>query len=153
MIKINCELCGKKEDLVKALIEGVELNVCQACGKFGKVLATVKRYTPKEQHIMLKKSSPKEKTELIVEDYAEIIKKKREQLGLSQKDFANKINEKESLIHNIETGHLEPSLALARKLEKMLGIKLVEAYEAEHEKAKTGKVEGFTLGDFIKVKK
>ena len=93
------------------------------------------------------------KIELLAENYPELIKKKRESLNLSQKDFAIKINEKESIIHKIETGAFEPSLALAKKLEKMLNIKLIEEHEEKHEKFKRNKIEGFNLGDFIKITK
>ena len=156
MIKINCDLCGKTETILnRAIIEGVELSVCTDCSKFGKVLAPVKRYGPKEQHKMAQKASlNEEKIELLVENYAELIKKKRESLGLSQKDFALKLREKESTIHNIETGHFTPPIAMARKLEKILGVKLVEEYEEKHElrEQKRGE-EWFTLGDFIKMNK
>ena len=152
---MNCDLCGKvDEKLNRVLIEGVELSVCADCSKFGKVLAPVKRYTPKEQHMMAQKPEAKEeKIELIAENYAEIIKKKRESMGLSQKDFAVRLNEKESTVHHIETGTLEPSMSLAKKLEKILGVKIIEEHEERHESMKKGREEGFTLGDFIKVKK
>lgn len=155
MIRINCDLCGKVDErLSRTLIEGVELHVCSACSKFGKVLAPVKRYTPKEHHKMMQKMEEKEeKVDLLAEGYADIIKKRRESMGLTQKDFANKINEKESTIHKIEIGALEPSLYLAKKLEKALGVKLIEEYEEMHETLKSKKGEGFTLGDFIRIKK
>ena len=156
MIKINCDLCGKTEAALNmALIEGVELSVCGACSKFGKIIAPVKRYSPKEQHIMSMKYAPKEeKIELLAEDYPEIIKKRRESMGLSQKDFALRISEKESTVHNIETGHFTPPIAMARKLEKILGVKLVEEHEERHEtRGKSKRDEGFTLGDFIRIKK
>ena len=158
MIKINCDLCGKvDEQLNRALIEGVELTVCSACSKFGKILAPVKRYSSKEQHKMMQRAQPQapkeEKIDLIVENYSELIRKKRESMNLSQKDFASKLNEKESTIHKIETGTFEPSLAFAKKLEKFLGIKLVEEHQEKHEKFKRGREQGYTLGDFIKLKK
>ena len=157
MIKINCDLCGKVEDnLVKTKIEGVELEVCSACSKFGKVIAPVHRPSPKEQHRQFQKQikaqEKEEKVEILIENYADLIKKKRESLGLSQKDFAARLNEKESTIHHIETGKLEPNLVLARKLERLLGIKIVEEYAENHETIKKGKDTGFTLGDFINVK-
>jgi len=155
VIKINCDLCGKvDEQLNRTLIESVELTVCGACSKFGKILAPVKRYSPKEQHRMIQKAGQKEeKIEILVENYADLIKKKRESMGLSQKDFASKLNEKESMIHHIETGTFEPTLEMARKLERILGIKLVEEHEEKHQMQKTKREEGFTLGDFIKIKK
>ena len=156
---MNCDLCGKtEENLSRALIEGVELDVCPACSKFGKIIAPVRRYSPKEQHKIVQRAQQgavqkEDKIELLVENYADIIKKRRESMSLSQKDFASGINEKESTIHKIETGALEPSLHLAKKLEKSLGVKLIEEYEERHESFKGRKEEGFTLGDFIKIKK
>lgn len=153
---MNCDLCGKtSESLAKAVIEGVQLDVCNDCARFGKVIAQPKRYSAKEQISHIKKQYEKreEKIELLVEDYAVMIKRKRESLGLSQKDFANRISEKESIIHKIETGSFEPDLVLARKLEKTLGIKLIENYEERHDTGKKSRSEGFTLGDFIKVNK
>jgi putative transcription factor len=88
----------------------------------------------------------------LVEDHASIIKKGRESMGLSQKDFAGRISEKESTIHKIETGALEPSFQLAKKLEKILGAKLIEEFRESRNSFKRKKEEGFTLGDFIKVK-
>lgn len=152
---MNCDLCGKTaEGLAKAIIEGVALDVCADCAKFGKVIAQPKRPTPKEQHMQIQKREERaEKTELIVEDYPEIIKKKRESMGLTQKDFAVKINEKEAIVSKLETGAFTPPLPLARKLEKFLGVKLVEDYEEVRGQAKAARHEGFTLGDFIKIKK
>ena len=156
MIKINCDLCGKAtESLAKTIIEGVQLDVCSDCAKFGKVIATIKRPDAKEQHkqYIKQQQAKEEEIELLVENYADIIKKRRESMGLTQKDFANKINEKASAIHKIETGALEPPLYLAKKLEKALGIKLIERHEEKFESSRKNKVEGFTLGDFIKIKK
>ena len=153
MIKINCDLCGKTtESLAKAIIEGVQLDVCSDCAKFGKVIAAVKRPSAKEQHkqYIKQQQAKEEKIELLVENYAEIIKKKREEIGLTQKEFANRINEKESTIHKIETGALEPPLHLAKKLENVLGIKLIEQHEEIHENLRKSRIGGFTLGDFIK---
>jgi len=148
---MNCDLCGKTEErLLKALVEGVELNVCPACGKFGKVIGHVKKEIPKAVH---KRAEPEEKIELLVEDYASIIKNKRESMGLNQKEFALRINEKESIVHKIETGSFTPPVSLAKKLEKILGVKITEQHEERHGLAKEKRVEGFTLGDFIKIKR
>ena len=154
MIIINCDLCGKVEDyLVKALIEGVELNVCETCSRFGKILWHLKkpdRIKPKQD---LTQAPKEEKLEMLVENYAEIVRKKRESMCLSQKDFGTRINEKESIVHKIETGAIHPSFALAKKLEKVLGIRIIEEQKESHLASSAKKEEGFTLGDFIKVKK
>jgi len=140
---------------VKAIIEGVQLDVCNECAKFGKIIAQPKRFNAKEQirHMQRPAQSKEEKTELLVEDYAEIIKKKRELMGMTQRDFANKISEKETTVHKIETRAFSPPISLAKKLEKALGIKLIEEYEETHGASKGKRIDGFTLGDFIKIKK
>jgi len=73
-------------------------------------------------------------------------------LRLKQEEFAKKLNEKESLIQKIESGHFEPSIGLAKKIGRFLKIKLVEEYEEVHEKQVRSKTGSFTIGDIIKIK-
>lgn len=152
---MNCEMCGSEEKLFKTLIEGTELNVCKKCAKFGKIISEVKIETKEKKPAKIEQETAPEKEvlQIIVPDYGQRIKKAREALGLKQEDFAKKINEKISLIHNIESNRFEPSISLARKLEKFLKITLVEQYEEERDKASKAKSDTFTIGDFIKVKK
>ena len=134
--------------MFRAIVEDVELNVCENCTSFGKIIGTVEnKQTPVEKHL-----EATEKTQIIIKNYAEIIKKKRESLNLTQEEFAKRISEKESLVHKIESGSLEPSLELAKKIERFLKIKLIEEYEEQQEKRKSVNFETFTLGDFIKTK-
>ena len=145
-------MCGSEGKLYKTIIEDAQLNVCHECSKFGKVTAIVEQ---KDATIKESKSNQELQTEvmeIIVEDYAEKIRKKRESLGLKQEEFAKKISEKESLIQKIESGHLEPSLGLAKKIGSFLKIKLTEEHEETHEKQSKTKTDSFTIGDFIKIK-
>ena len=110
-------MCGTEtEGLFKTNIEGSELNVCENCSKFGKVISEVriKEIKPKKVKEDKTYGPENEIVFVIVEDYAEKIRKRREELGLKQEDFAKKINEKQALIHKIETGHFEPSVELTR---------------------------------------
>lgn len=150
MIKIGCDMCGRAGELYRAIVEDVELNVCAGCSKFGKVMGAAGREEKKVQHHAAKGGG--EKIEMLIENFAGLIKSKREQSGLTQKEFAMRINEKESVVHKIETGGLEPTIQLARKLEKMLKIRLIEEHEETGEKPEKAKVEGFTIGDFIRIK-
>lgn len=147
----TCELCGKQGSLVSALIEEVPMDVCAQCTKFGKVL-----YRPNVQAILQKKQQqfkPKEEPQLaLVEDYAERIRKKREQLGMKQIDLARMVAEKESIIQKFENAEIEPSIDVARKLERHLKIHLVEEIKDDVKIALPEKSEGFTLGHFIKRK-
>jgi len=151
----NCEICGQETELVIAEIEGMDMSVCHKCAQFGQI-----KNIPKIKTELSKKISHKpihsephlEIIETIVPDYSQKIKKARERLDLNQEDFAKKINEKESLLHKMETGSFEPSLPLAKKLEKLLGIKLIQ--KVEEEKIVSSKIssEGLTIGDLIKKK-
>ena len=152
-------MCGVEGPLLVAEIEGVDLNVCRNCAKYGtvkkKVTQQESRPKPKKQ-----KKAPvrKEKTFLVVEDYAKKIRNARESMKLKQDQFARKLNEKASVITNLENGRMKPSIELARKLEKILHITLVEEIEEEEGDTdqKPGKKQGsknLTIGDMIHVKK
>ena len=133
-----CDMCGAEGQLFKVNVEEAELTVCKNCCKFWKVIGPVKQY---EEKIPIKKNidEQQEFMEIVKENYAEIIKKKRESLGLTQKEFANKISEKESVIHQLESKHYKPSITLAKKIERFLKIKLIEGYEEMHENIKRSK--------------
>ncbi len=149
----SCEMCGKEENTVLALIEGVELNVCQNCASFGKTIKRqIQNFAKKEtQQKIQKPQQERELIQLIREDYSSIIRNKREKMGLKQEEFAKFLSEKESIIHKIESGTYMPSLEMARRIEKQLGVSLIEEkiLEPQHIKAKK---ETFTIGDILKVK-
>lgn len=157
---MQCETCGKDTELFLTDLEGAQLKLCAKCGRFGKILKRIKteeEIKKQEKNEVKKikqliKGPEKELIQVIVEDYPERIKTARERLKLKQEDFAKNINEKLSLIHNLETGHLEPNLALARKLEKALNIVLIEDHEESHGLLKASKSDKLTIGDLIKVK-
>jgi putative transcription factor len=88
----------------------------------------------------------------IVDDYAARIRHAREGKGLSQKDLAMQMKEKEHLIRKIENSDLIPEEGVRRKLEKALGIRLIDAPVKESEK-KAVNVLAPTLGDLTVIKK
>jgi len=147
-------MCGGEGKLYKTIIEGTELNTCSDCSNFGKVVGVIKEETfEKTKNNVTRQEPEKEILEIIVEDFADRIKNKREQLNLTQKDFAKKLNEKESVIHKIETGSFVPPFGMAKKFEKFLRLKLVERHEESHKNPSKSKVDSLTIGDFIKIKK
>ena len=156
-----CEMCNSKEACCRALVEGAELSVCRGCGRFGRVLKEIKIEIPARKarqaavakpQTVLKKE--KEIIETIVADFSQRIRKARERLGLTQDEFARKISERESVVHKLETGAMEPDIEMARKLERLLKIKLVEQRESGSEEGiaeqPRGSGGGLTLGDYLK---
>ena len=145
-------MCGSEGRLYKTIIEDAELSVCNECNKFGKVIGVIEQKV-NDMPSKDKNEEPKIKImDMVIQDYAEKIRKKRESLGLKQEEFAKKINEKGSLIQKIESGHFEPSIGLAKKIANFLKIRLVEEYGEKHEKQAHSKTDSFTIGDFIKMK-
>jgi ribosome-binding protein aMBF1 (putative translation factor) len=75
---------------------------------------------------------------------------------MTQEEFANSLNEKESILAKWESGTLRPRLNIARQLERLLNLVLVEkdvVGSVEIDKKKKGPSDELTLGDFIKVRK
>lgn len=154
---MQCEMCGKEIELIyKSKIEGTLLKVCKECAKYGKIIESAKIKTDIELKKEAKPEKPPEPEiiETLVEDFPQKIKNKREKLGLKQEDLAKKINEKESIIQKIESSHFTPPIKLAKKIERFLEIRLIEEIEESRPiSVQKGGGEGFTLGDFVKIKK
>lgn len=85
--------------------------------------------------------------EIIVENYGEIIRSARERMGWTRDVLAAMVGEKESTIRRIEAGQLEPTIDLARKLEKVLKVKLIEELTDYGDYSEDYGYEGVTLGD------
>jgi len=145
----SCEMCGREDKLLVVLVENVEMRLCKSCSDYGKIIGS------SEGHIKIKNHQHKEEESSILgirEDYGSIIKSEGEKRGLSQEQLAKKINEKESVIHKIETNHMEPSLDLAKKIERVFKIRLVEDLSVKYKKIST-ETGSLTIGDLIGNKK
>ncbi|HDD60892.1 MAG: TIGR00270 family protein [Thermoplasmata archaeon] len=129
-----CEMCGKDvNELVLVEVEGAFLKVCKSCARMGKEMKRPSRaaetHSPATPALRRRSSPPdifERMTKEVVEDYPQRIRRAREALGLSQEDLARKINEKKSIIAKLESGHIYPPDKLVKKLEKALGIELME---------------------------
>jgi len=88
----------------------------------------------------------------IVDDYAARIRHAREGKGLSQKDLAMQMKEKEHLIRKIENSELIPEDDVRKKLEKVLGIRLLDTAATEEEKKVPSSLAP-TLGDLTIIRK
>ncbi len=151
---MRCEICGKKivEQPIKTKIDGSVMNVCTDCSKFGKI----QREPPKPSRPRPRRTAPprRETTYDILEDYQTIIREAREKKGWSREDLGEKIYEKVSVINRLESGKMVPDIKLARKMEKILKITLIEKIEdAGGEDFKSASMKGATIGDIARIKK
>lgn len=160
-----CEICGKtiQGKVFNVRVEGASVKVCDKCSRFGTDRQSWSKFgkAPIESGGVVLPTKPrmsgppKTKEEYtLVDDYHILIRDTRESKGWSQKDLARKINEKESIIHHIETEGFSPSDELIQKLERILNIKLKDKSEGgiDITKSKQGLKET-TIGDIIKIKK
>ncbi len=93
----------------------------------------------------------------VVENYSEIIRQARERLGLRREDLARLVGVKESIIRRIEEGQLMPDIELARRIERVLRVKLLVPADAESApplalSTSPGRHE-LTLGDIVEIRR
>ncbi|AKT33712.1 transcriptional regulator, XRE family [Pyrobaculum sp. WP30] len=155
-----CEICGRpiEGEPIPVEVDKAVLYVCRSCAaQYGK---RTTQHQP--QSVAQRKPAPRPKPAAprpppleveLVENFGAVIRRARENLGLSREALAAMLGVKETILRRIEAGQLQPDLALAKRLEKALGVRLlVEA--AEEGVAKSGgKVErGLTLGEVAEIR-
>ena len=163
---MRCEVCGHKihDEPITAVIEGAKLVVCVECSKHGKIIheeevALPQKNLKKPQApvTMVQRKPIVAKVEITqepAEDYANKIRVAREKLALTHEELGKKINEKASVLRNLEAGKMTPNNQLASKLEHMLKIKLlVPISEEKVTQIPQSANQELTLGDLIKLDK
>lgn len=147
-------MCGKESFLITADVEGVDLKVCKVCSKYGEVQSSGS-FSKRKPFFKKKFQRQEGPVYKVVRNYSALIRSAREAKEMSQKDFAKFLNERESVIAKWESGALKPRNDVAKRLEKVLNLTLLEKESKDDSKeVKMKKVKSeFTLGDFIKVRK
>lgn len=132
---MDCEVCGKTimGNPFKAIIEGTKLLVCYECSHHSSATwrfddKRPKINTPKKRISMPNKPILQGDLELL-EDYGKMMRKARENLGLSHEELGRRIGEKVSVLRKLETNKMTPSVSLTAKLERILDIKLQGEYK------------------------
>lgn len=146
---MGCDLCGKEGEMFPVVIEGSTLQACKTCSSLGERKAKVSSKPKKKEN---KGFDIEEEVESLVDGFGFKVREARENMGLSQGDMAAKLAEKESLLQKVESG-VEPSMELARKLEKKLNLKLLEKKKVSYDKKKSSDEGELTLGDMVDIKK
>lgn len=156
---MRCEICGKKlvEEPLKTKIDGSIMVTCKECSKFGKI----QREPPKPKRPGAPRGSatwrvqrPKEPAEEVVENVNDIVREAREKKGWSREELGEKIYEKASVVTRIESGKMVPDLKLARKIEKLMNVVLIEKNDdVSADEMSHSKIRGATIGDIARIKK
>ena len=158
---MQCELCGAPiQGPPKTIqIEGAELCVCVRCAKHGtEVQQSRQRVVQKKTGIAVTQTRRRARDVFdlmegeIVEDYADRIRAAREEKEWSTLDLAQEVKEREVLIKKIEKGDLIPEDDVRRKLERALGIRLIDSAEDAASTGGPGRMT-MTIGDVIAFRK
>ncbi len=128
-----CEVCGRNDARFKAKIEGATLSVCEHCARGGKIILSLFDDSIVSAPIKSSTGVPKSlnEEETLVEGYGTKIMQAREKKGLKREEFAKSINEMASYLEHIEREKTVPPTKVIHKIEKALGIKLMEKPSAE----------------------
>ena len=159
-----CELCGADVPHTKNVaIESTVLSVCSSCARFGDEVTTpvvrrgsmppviAQRLEARQRRLTPRDVYTETGQEELADDFPQRIRRAREDRGWKQADLGAKINEKVSVISQLESGAISPGDALVRKIEHALGIKLKEKVVPVAMK-KQSPSSALTLGDLIKMK-
>ncbi|MDY6788504.1 MAG: multiprotein bridging factor aMBF1 [Candidatus Nanohaloarchaea archaeon] len=152
---MGCEMCGSNAELKRTKVEGAVLKLCSDCQDAGKVMSTSTSRNSSGSRSKGSKRKPKRQREHLVPDFGEKVKKERESKGWSIERLADIMNEKESVVHRVESGKLKPDKKLAGKFKKYLDVKLYTrsgdvGYGQEEDTGSGGKA---TIGDVAEVRK
>ncbi len=157
--ELYCEVCGSRiaGRPYRAIVDGVEMILCASC--YLKLVRSGRAQPVRERPARVSsrpRSKPRRKVSLemfdIAEDYADRIKEAREARGWSLKVLAQKLRISETMLRKIEQGKLKPSIDLAKRIEKILKIKILVPveFEEEYEPPPPGSL---TLGDVVVIRR
>ena len=158
---MRCEVCGREifGNPYYRVIEGGRLTVCGQCAQFSKQEWDPTRPQARKMPTRRRSAQPRRRSDIdtaenmeLVEGYGMIIKKARQKKKLTVEDFAKKISEKESVIKKLEKENLNPPMNLVRKVQRELGVKILEEAERASGSVLTRPMGPRTLGDMIKIK-
>ncbi len=175
-----CEICGGTffGTPVIVEIEGYKAKVCPRCARTlrrkqeerkvkiedRKVEAPLRREPPRKPPKGVPKPARRVKRDEdidFIENYGSIIREAREALGLTVEQVAGALNIKASLLRNIEAGKVYPPPEVAREIEKLLEVKIIERNPARFKEAEM-EISGptvnvptrhITLGEAIEIKR
>lgn len=160
---MECEMCGKSIATRRHDVSGTVMNLGACCSRYGTPLdapapagskAAVAQNLERRASRMTSRDVYQQDTLDLVEDFGSRIRRAREKRGWSHEQLGNKVSARVPELHKIEAGGLRPSDDLAKRMERELGITLMEKVDAgpaavAGQKKPTGKA-GLTIGDLLK---
>jgi uncharacterized protein (TIGR00270 family) len=161
-----CELCGREcKGGKEAIIDGAKMFVCPDCMKYAEGQVQEEpiktKFPTQTQRLIVKKPQKPERDifkdknmeKELIPNWNHIIEQARKKKNLTREELGFKIGERTVTIAKLENGDLRPSDQTIAKLEKELGISLMEEIKTIPTQTQTRTQGGFTLGDFVNTEK
>lgn len=152
-----CEVCGRalRGGSHEVFVEGATVRVCKECYERisgGKRVQGAAR-PPSPPARVRASVRRKEQVEYeLVENFGEVVRQAREKMGWTVQALAARLMESEGVVRRIEQGRLRPTIELARKLERILKVKLLQPVAEEAPPPHVEKAQDLTLGDIAHVR-
>lgn len=141
----TCDICGSVSSM-RAVVEGAEVNVCNRCSRYGKLVSQQYGYGQASQRPALPEVE-------LVNGFGKIITIAREKQGFSRSDLAKKLNMREADLLHFEEGKFKPTEHEAKKLESTLKIRILTSSPVpENTPVKRPISKLITLGDVVVIK-
>lgn len=160
---MECEMCGNQVGTRRYMVDGTVMSLGMCCSKYGQLLeggkapvgskAAVQQGLERRAGRSQSRDIYKEETWDLVDDFGARIRRAREQKGWDHARLGDRVSARVPQLRQIESGHLRPSDELARKMERELGITLLEKMDgpAAVSGVPKGKAKGgLTIGDLLK---
>lgn len=123
-----CDICGRSRPTRETNLEGAIIEACDACVPHKKKESRPNRRFIRKASIEKRAELPRVNFEF-VDDFGNVMKNAREKADITQKDLALKLNEQNSIINKIEQSKFKPRIGLAKKIEKILKIRIITKIE------------------------
>ncbi len=159
---MECEMCGSAVGTRRYMVDGTVMNLGMCCSKYGQALdggkapagskAGVQQGLQRRAGRMQSRDIYQQDVMDLVPDFGARVRRAREQRGWDHARLGDRVSARVPQLKQIESGHLRPSDDLAKKLEKELGITLMEKVDgpAKVSGVSKGSKAGLTIGDILK---
>jgi len=151
----RCEVCGRKieGEVYRRVIEGAKLIVCRRCARYGEA-SWEPEVRPSRPKVYARRPKPRSLLDeveryRVIEGYGRVVKEARERIGLTPRELAERLGEKESVVKRIEREELVPDMVLVGKLRTVLKVELLAPSEETSPPAQP-KLKRPTLGELLK---
>lgn len=171
---MECEICGKREAKFFVQVEGAKVLSCGGCARHGKILHALEEEEGREEaerkveagvpaslrieeevvdgygkRIRDARQAKKIEYEEI-DEYGKNVKKTR---NMTIEELAKEVGEKASYVDKIEKEKMMPTIEVAKKIGRALGITLTEKAEQKIVQAKAGEKKELSLLDMMEMQK